>query len=187
MRLLTLRDYASAVRLLEAAGKHNLESLFLLAFSYDTFGLDKPDAAWRCFEEIIVQYPSSPWVKVARENSGENEVRHDEKKLREMALTRFDRNHDGVLDDAEKRAAAKDPAYATAQASLTDKQEQLNMARIAWRYDADGNGRLDPAELETIYRLNRHLSALRESPNACRPLTCSRRYSRRSFPPPRTC
>lgn len=145
-------DYATAANLLEQQPetKRTLETLFLLGFSYDALGLDKPEVSRRYFEEILKDYPESPWATVARGNISENESRHAEKKLKEMA-TKLDRNRDGILDEAEKRAAANNPAYAAAQTSLAEKQVQHELETIVQRYDTDGNGKLDLSELERLH------------------------------------
>ena len=160
-------DYATAVRLLESepGRKRDLEALFLLAFSHDVLGLDKPDAARRYFEEIVEFAPDSPWAEVAREAISDNDLRHSQKSLAAAALEKFDRNHDGVLDEAEQRALSKDPAHQRESEAVAARQTETEIAGIVKRFDTDEDAGLSLPELERLHRLVRvYLSARTEAP-----------------------
>jgi Ca2+-binding EF-hand superfamily protein len=162
-------DDARVVQLLEGTdpGKASLEKMFLLAWCYDAAGVDDPQKAKAWCERIITNYPDSPWADFASEAISENDVSHSEKQLREQGLALFDRNRNGALDDAEKRAMAKDPTYARAQQAVLVMQTSLEMNRIVRRYDADGDGRLDEPELDNMTRMiTLLLTAEREMPQA---------------------
>jgi len=75
--------------------KARLEQMFLLAFSYDALGLDKPDLARTWFENIISRYPDSAWAKTAQTALSENEHNHKAKE------------HQEALSSAPRKARSK--------------------------------------------------------------------------------
>ncbi len=127
-----------------------LQEMLLLAWSFDASGVDDPDQSRAWSDRIRTRYPDSPWATVANEGMKENELRRQEKKVRALQLAKFDRNHDGVLDDEEKRAMAKDPQYAQEEQKLVNQQAAAEMDQVVKRYDRDGDARLDLEELRSL-------------------------------------
>jgi Ca2+-binding EF-hand superfamily protein len=80
----------------------------------------------------------------------ENALRHEEKRVRAWQLEKFDRNHDGRLDDDERRAMAKDPQFAQEEQKLMTQQTGADMEQVVKRYDRDGDARLDLEELRPL-------------------------------------
>ncbi|MFN2351190.1 MAG: tol-pal system YbgF family protein [Kiritimatiellia bacterium] len=58
-------DYAKAVNILQNEDQ-DLDALFMLAYSHDKSGLQKPAEAKRYFQAIIERYPHSLWVREAQ-------------------------------------------------------------------------------------------------------------------------
>jgi Ca2+-binding EF-hand superfamily protein len=133
--------------------KASLEQMFLLAFSYDALGLDKPDLVRTWFENIISRYPDSPWAKAAQAALSENEQNHKTKAHQEKLLkllAKYDLNHDGILDPDEKRAMEKDPDYQQENAAWDTNQLDAQLKEIMQKYDLNGDGKLDRDELERL-------------------------------------
>ena len=145
-------DYARAAQLLEKEDLHSagLETLFLLAFSYDDLGLDKPDLVRRCFQEIISRYANSPWAKVAVESLAAFQEKRKVTERDAVLLAKYDRNHDGVLDKAERLAMEKDPAYLQEEKSVNDEQLEVQIGALVKKYDRNADGKLDGTELAEL-------------------------------------
>ncbi len=132
------------------ADKASLEQMFLLAFSYDTLGLDKPDLARTWFEHIISHYPDSGWAKTAQDALAENEQNHKIKAHQAMLLAKYDLNHDGVLNADEMRAMEKDPDYKQEKTAWDTDQLDVQINQIMQKFDLNGDGKLDRDELEHL-------------------------------------
>jgi len=133
--------------------KATLEQMFLLAFSYDALGLDKPDLARTWFENIISRYPDSVWAKTAQTALSENEQNHKAKEHQETLsrlLAKYDLKHDGVLDPDEKRAMEQDPDYQHEMTTWDTGQFDVQLKAIMQKYDVNRNGQLDRDELENL-------------------------------------
>lgn len=104
-----------------------LPEMFLLAFCHDVRGLNQPVVARAWFDRIIQRYPDSPWAVFATRMEAENDL--NEQKLKVQAL--------GTADD---------PTAAAAREQLLEMQ----MAAVIKRYDQDGDGQLNLAELKTL-------------------------------------
>ena len=130
--------------------KASLEEMFLLAFAQDAFGLDKPDLAHAWFERILARYPASPWATAAQEFLAASDEAHKGSQRQVLLLARYDLNHDGVLDQAERRAMERDPDYQRGEKATQDDQLDIQLRAIFKRYDHNGDRRLDREELELL-------------------------------------
>jgi Ca2+-binding EF-hand superfamily protein len=128
----------------------SLEEMFLLAFTYDVSGLDKPDLCRSWFERIISRYPDSPWAKAAQTALSENERDHNLKSHDESLLAKYDRNHNGVLDPEENIAMQKDPSYQREETTWQTERLDTQLEKIMQQFDQNGDGKLDLRELEHL-------------------------------------
>jgi Ca2+-binding EF-hand superfamily protein len=135
-----------------------LEERFLLAFSYDTLGLDQPELARFWFERIIARDPGSPWAKVAQDALSASVENHRTKAYAAGLIQKYDRNHDGVLDETESAIMKKDPVYQEEQKTFGDVELQVQTKAIFDRYDANKDGKLDSDELATLVTVVRTFS-----------------------------
>lgn len=130
--------------------KASLEEMFLLAFSYDTSGVDRPELARAWFERIISRYPDSPWAKAAQAAFAENEQNHKTKAHAAGLLAKYDRNHNGILDAEEQHIMEKDPAYQREQNAWNANQLDVQLKEIMQQFDLNGDGKLDQEELDGL-------------------------------------
>jgi Ca2+-binding EF-hand superfamily protein len=135
--------------------KATLEEMFLLAFSYDASGLDQPELARSWFERIIARDPKSPWAKGAQQALAANVENHRTKAHGAALLQRYDRNHDGVLDEKETALMKKDPTYQREQQAFDEADLEVQIKAIFERYDANKDGKLDSGELESLVNVVR--------------------------------
>ena len=124
--------------------------MLLLAWSSDASGVDNPGQCRAWFDRISTRYPDSPWASYAAAAARTNEFAHEARRVQTLALAKFDRNHDGVLDEAERRAMERDPAFAQEEKKLAVQQIAIDMEQIVNRYDLNGDARLDLAELKSL-------------------------------------
>ncbi len=145
-------DDARVVELLGTVDpeKATLEEMFLLAFSYDAAGLNQPKQSRAWFDRIIARYPDSPWAKVAADALAADEQGRAATEREADLVRRFDRNHDGVLDRAERFIMEKDPAYRREETVIQEKQLDAQLEAILRRYDVNQDGKLDKVELNTL-------------------------------------
>ena len=145
-------DDARVVQLLADVNsdKANLEEMFLLAFSYDSLGLDKPDLCRSWFERIISSHRNSPWAKAAQTALSKNELDHKVKAHKELLLAKYDLNHNGILDPAEKLAMQKDPGYQREETVRKREQFEIQLEKIMQQFDQNGDGKLDREELKRL-------------------------------------
>jgi hypothetical protein len=138
-------DYAQAAKLLEREISTNasLETLYLLAYCYDDLGLNKPDLARQYFKEIISRYADSPWAKPASDSIAAYEDGQKNSAREKELLARYDRNHDGVLDNSEKKARAADPRF-------FEEQLATQLGEVFKKYDQNGDGKLEQEELTRV-------------------------------------
>jgi len=141
--------------------KASLEEMFVLAFSYDASGQDKPELARTWFERIVSRYPDSPWAKTAEAALAENERNHAVRAHEQALLAKYDRNHNGILDPPERRAMEQDPAYQKEQKAWNADQLDIQLKDIMQKFDVNGDGKLDPEELE---HLKIQVSAFSQAP-----------------------
>jgi hypothetical protein len=148
-------DSSRVVELLGNANpeKATLEEMFLLAFSYGTGGLDRPDQARVWFDRIISRYPDSPWARTAKQTLADNDQRQAAQKREADLLRRFDRNRDGALDNAERSVMEADPAYQREEAAAKAAQLDAQADAILQRYDSNRDEKLDRTELSTLKNL----------------------------------
>lgn len=148
-------DDAKVVRLLEGLDPNHasLEEMFLLAFSYDTSRLDKPNFCRFWFDQIISRHPDSPWASVARDALIKNNENHEIKAHKDLLLAKYDRNHNGVLDPGEKRAMYEDPEYRREEARWKKVLLGIQIEKIMQRFDQNGDGKLEAGELEHLRTL----------------------------------
>jgi hypothetical protein len=161
--------------------KATLEEIFLLAFACDATGLDKPEQARAWFERIGSRYPDSPWAAAAREFLAVSDQAHKANERQALLLAKYDRNHDGVLDRAERRAMEKDPAYQREAKAVQSEELDLQLQAILKRYDHNGDGRLDQTELESLRASVRTYAAAPPGMLAGRPVPVAPLLTR-SFP-----
>jgi Ca2+-binding EF-hand superfamily protein len=145
-------DDSRVVELLNGVdpAKALLEQMFLLAFSFSASGVDKPESARAWFEHISSRYPDSPWSKAAQEALSANEQAHKAKAREAALLAKYDKNHDGVLDDNEKAQMEKDPAYQREKDAFDAEELRDQIPAIIKKFDRDNNGKLDASELEPL-------------------------------------
>jgi Ca2+-binding EF-hand superfamily protein len=141
--------------------KASLEQMFLLAFSYDTLGLDKPGLARTWFEKIMSRYPDSGWAKFAQDALAKNEQNHKIKAHQEKLLAKYDANHDGVLGAEEKSMMEKDAGYQQEKSAWEGDQLDIQFKEIMQGFDSNGDGKLDRDELE---RLKTRVNAFSQAP-----------------------
>jgi Ca2+-binding EF-hand superfamily protein len=132
--------------------KLQLDELFILAFSFDVLGLDRPDQARACFEHIIERSPDSPWAEFARECIVDNDRNHAKASAERSLLAKYDRDGDGVLSTAERSAMKRDPAYETQQQAISNLDLDAQITAILRQFDRSRDGKLDPEELERLSR-----------------------------------
>jgi len=128
----------------------SLEELFLLAFSYDASGLDKPELARAWFERIISNHPDSPWARFAQKALPQNELNHNKKMYQAELLKKYDQNHNGILDPQEQTTMEKDPDYQVKQEAWNAGQREIQLKEMMRRFDLNGDGRLDREELDRL-------------------------------------
>jgi hypothetical protein len=128
----------------------SLEEMFLLAFAYDTNGLNNPELARSWFERIGTRYPESPWATAARNFQDANQQAYQAAQREAVWRAKYDRNHNGVLDPAERAALAADPGYQREQQAGRAEQLEVQVQAILKRYDRNGDSRLDPEELQAL-------------------------------------
>ncbi len=146
--------------------KASLEEMFLLAWSYDVAGVDDPQQSRRWFEQICLRHPGSPWADYALAAFQENDAAHASLAANALAIAKFDRNHDGKLDESEKKVMRRDPDFTKVQKSAADKQRQFDMQQIVKTYDQDGDHKLNPAELKVMRQhIASHLLIKKERPD----------------------
>lgn len=130
--------------------KAELPEMLMLAWSSDASGVDNPGQCRAWFDRISTRYPDSPWARYAAAAAKTNEVAHEARRVHTLALARFDRNHDGVLNAAERRAMERDAAYAGEEKKLAVQQTAIDMEEIVKRYDHDSDMRLNLEELRFL-------------------------------------
>jgi Ca2+-binding EF-hand superfamily protein len=133
--------------------KATVEEMFLLAFSYNAFGTDKPELARYWFERIIKRYPDSPWSAAAQKAREENDRDRDARQREASLLARYDHDHDGKLDPSEMARMKQDPAYQQEQKPLDNSKRELQLVELMKRFDRNNDAKLDSSELD--YLLNR--------------------------------
>ncbi len=123
-------DYSRTAQLLEGLGSSvsDVETLFLLAYSHDSLGLAKPQAASRYFMEIISRHPDTAWARVA-----------------EDALA-----HSGM---ANRLVVETPPRAIDAGETDHDSDPQLpaQIDRLMKDLDRDGDGQLTAADLHFVF------------------------------------
>lgn len=145
-------DDAKVADLLEGVNpvKATLEEMFLLAFSYDAVGLDRPERMRYWLDSIISRHPDSPWARAASDALRDNEPKHAAREYEESLLTEYDRNRDGQLEANEKELMEKDPAYKEKARRFMTAQLGFQLREVVLKFDKDGNDRLDLDELKTL-------------------------------------
>lgn len=145
-------DDAKVVSLLENLDpqKASFEEMFLLLFSNDARGVDKPDAMQTWADRIGARFPESPWAKVAQAAVLENREPHKTRKQQAALMAKYDLNHDGILDAEEKAAMEKDPAYQQSEQDWREIQLYSQVREILKEFDHNGDGKLDRSELESL-------------------------------------
>jgi EF hand len=81
--------------------------------------------------------------------------------LRQAVLDRFDRNHDGRLEPNERRHAVKALRKLARKLAREERNQRIGQRRadrLIQKYDANGNGNVDPGELPP--RVERRLRRL---------------------------
>lgn len=130
--------------------KAKLDEVFVLAFSYDVLGLDRPDLARSWFRNIISRYPDSPWAKIGQAALAENEQNHKTKAQQEQLLAKYDRNKNGLIDPDEKRVMESNPDYQREQTVQDNDQLKVQVKAIMQKFDRNGDGKLDRGELDNL-------------------------------------
>lgn len=130
--------------------KATLEEMFLLAFAYDATGLDKPDQARAWFERIGSLYPDSPWATTAAEFLAASDQAHKTRERQARLLAKYDRNRNGVLDEAERRDMERDPDCQREAKAAQEDELDTQLRAIFKKFDLNGDGRLDSDELERL-------------------------------------
>jgi hypothetical protein len=130
--------------------KATLEEMFLLAFCYEASGLDRPELARTWFGQIISRHPDSPWAKFADAVLAQNEQNHKIKRHEAALLTKYDRNHNGVLDPEEQREMKKNPEYLAEQKAWNAAQMDDELNQVLRRFDVNKDGKLDREELAPL-------------------------------------
>ncbi len=124
--------------------------MFLPAFAYDALGLDKPELTREWYHRIASRYPDSPWAKSAQEFLAASEETYKLKERQDRLLAKYDLNHNGILDQAERAAMERDPAYQREEKAVRQDELDALSKAIFKKYDLSGDGRLDRDELEAI-------------------------------------
>ena len=131
----------------------DLESLYVLGCAYDDLGLDQPEKARPCFEEILSREGDSPWGAEARRALAGLDLRVAEAKRQRELLTRYDKNRDGKIDDAENEQMRRDPQFikeeeqrADAQKAKADLDAEEQVRSLIGPHDRNRNGRLERME-----------------------------------------
>jgi hypothetical protein len=145
-------DYPRAAALLEKNGTTalNLPTLLLLAWCYDDLGLDKPVSARRYLEEVISRFPASPWAQWAQDALNGSKEKSKAAAREASLLGKYDRDHNGFLDQNERSLMERDPAYQRDQKSVREDEMNTQLAATLKRYDRNGDGKLDEGELEWL-------------------------------------
>jgi hypothetical protein len=145
-------DDARVIKLLSGMDpqKATIEEMLLLAWCYDVNGVDQPANARQWCERIISRYPDSPWSIIASNAIVANTQDHAVKVREQKLLARYDRNHDGVLDAAEKKLMESGPEFQREDKDFRDNQLDPQLQVLLKHYDRDGDGKLDRKELEYI-------------------------------------
>jgi Ca2+-binding EF-hand superfamily protein len=127
-----------------------LEQMLLLAVSYDADETDSPENVSAWCERIMEQYPGSPWGTFGQKAIDESQQNHSFRQHEKQLLAKFDRNHDGVLDAAEKQAMKDDPEFKRIQRTLEEELLTPQIDALIRRYDRDGDGKFGRRELENV-------------------------------------
>jgi Ca2+-binding EF-hand superfamily protein len=148
-------DMKRLARLLEkltpgSAEGANRELMLLAAFAYGPSGVDDPVFARAWCVQIIAHYPDSPWSSFAQKELDEGEQNHKIRQHQDWLLTKFDLNHDGVLDDAEKRAMEKSSEFQREERRSREELLLPQLQALVKRYGHDGDGKLSRRELELV-------------------------------------
>ena len=177
-------DDATVAQLLGSVNpaKASLEEMFLLAFAHDALGLDKPELTREWYNRIASRYPDSPWAKSAQEFLAASEENHKLKARQDRLLTKYDLNHNGILDQAERAAMERDPAYQREEKAVRQDELDAQLQAIFKKYDRSGDGRLDRDELEAIRNTVRMFSEAPPSMLAGRKILVAPLLTR-DFPP----
>lgn len=130
--------------------KASLEEMFLLLFSCEANGTDKPDLMKFWAERIQERWPDSPWARVAQAVVVDNESKHKARQHESALLAAYDLNQDGVLSAQEKSAMEKDPAYQQDQKTWQSEQLEEQIKDIMKKFDRNADGRLDADELAIL-------------------------------------
>jgi Ca2+-binding EF-hand superfamily protein len=177
-------DDATVAQLLGSVNpeKASLEEMFLVAFAYDALGLDKPELTREWYNRIASRYPDSPWAKSAQEFLAASEENHKLKARQDRLLTKYDLNHNGILDQAERAVMERDPAYQREEKAVRQDELDAQLQAIFKKYDRSGDGRLDRDELEAIRNTVRMFSEAPPSMLAGRKILVAPLLTR-DFPP----
>lgn len=145
--------------------KASLEDMLCLAWSCDASGVDDLEKCNKWLKQIAARFPDSPWAKYAVASAKANDAAHEIKKVNALALAKFDRNHDGKLDETENREMMRDKEFSKMQIGANEQQSRLQMDRIVTRYDLDKNLKLNKDEITTMCQtIKAYLQAQREMP-----------------------
>ena len=148
-------------RAVQSLGKVNqndmdLESLYAMGCAHDDLGLDQPEKARPYFSEIVSREGDSPWGAEARRALAALDFRVAEAKRQRELLTRYDKNRDGRIDDAEGEQMRSDPQFIqeekeriAARKEKADRDAEEKARIFIGSHDLDRNGRLGRMEFMT--------------------------------------
>ena len=129
----------------------SLETLLMLIFACSTTGVDDANTMQLWATRLNERFPDSPWGKVVSEMVAEYLQSRKEKQHATALLTRYDLNHDGILDEQETKAMKKDPAYQREEQQWENGQIDMLAQEIMKKYDHNGDGRLDKEDLDFLH------------------------------------
>jgi hypothetical protein len=138
-------DYARVAELLAGQDIHrvSLESLFLLGFSYDSLGMNRPEEMQACFNEILARFPDTPWARAVR-------AILESEQARQLELARYDQDRNGRLDAGERETMERDPVHVREEQERRARQTQGQVEQLIERFDSDGDSKLTRDQLRKM-------------------------------------
>jgi Ca2+-binding EF-hand superfamily protein len=145
-------DMADVAKLLGTLkpGATNLDLMLLAAFANGPSVAGNPPLARAWCEQIISHHPDSPWSDFAQKELEDQAQNQKIRQHQDWLLEKFDRNHDGVLDDGEKKAMAKSVEFQREERGYRDDLLVPQLQALVKRFDHDGDGKLSARELERV-------------------------------------
>jgi hypothetical protein len=126
------------------------EQMMLLAVTYDSDNADDPKRAKAWCERIISRYPGSPWATFAHKTIEESAENHVLRQHDRGMLANYDRNHDGILDKAERKTMEDRGTFKREQKAVQKDLLDPQLEALMGRYDRDGDGKLGRQELQLV-------------------------------------